>query len=406
VEQIRNHQHSGRNRTLQYLIHWKGYPDSDNTWESAADTHAPDLVKAYHKGTPLESIKAGHLSLQTPIPLHPGLQPRTSQLGRNSLDTTHNSALPVIPCSSTPPASIHHSQVHRLSPWTTHPCHSCPHSRTLILLPQTPLHLSPLVASTTPLFTSAPTPPLLCQTTLPMLPLNPLEAIQTHPHPATPLVEWRTYSPPTPILTLSPSERLQLVWSRPSRIAKKSIASPSWPSKTKSKGSNPLLKGTLRPMSEPQMGTFVTPCILTSRSHWAKEPMLRPTGLPQPMTVTSRHMGKSKDLWTHPTHSPSMPEQSTHLSPSNLSLPSSTSFWLVPPPFTLTSPKQPTNLMTGASLQISRATTNWTTTCPVSMQSLNGLKLKQGQSGLQRPSVKVDWSWLVPPSSWHTWSAW
>jgi len=72
VEQIHNHQYFGCNRTLQYLIHWKGYPDSDDTWESTADTHAPDLVKAYHKGTPLESIKAGHLSLQTPISFHPG----------------------------------------------------------------------------------------------------------------------------------------------------------------------------------------------------------------------------------------------------------------------------------------------------------------------------------------------
>jgi len=72
VEQIRNHQHFGHNRTLQYLIYWKGYPDSDDTWESAADTHTPDLVKAYHKGTLLESIKAGCLLLQAPISPHPG----------------------------------------------------------------------------------------------------------------------------------------------------------------------------------------------------------------------------------------------------------------------------------------------------------------------------------------------
>ena len=72
VEQIRNHRYFGRNRTLQYLIHWKGYPDSDDTWELAADTHTPDLVKSYHKGTPLEGIKAGRLSLQDPISLHPG----------------------------------------------------------------------------------------------------------------------------------------------------------------------------------------------------------------------------------------------------------------------------------------------------------------------------------------------
>jgi len=51
VEQICNHQYFGRNRTLQYLIYWKGYPDSNDTWESTVDTHAPDLIKMYHKGT-------------------------------------------------------------------------------------------------------------------------------------------------------------------------------------------------------------------------------------------------------------------------------------------------------------------------------------------------------------------
>jgi len=77
VEQIHNHWYFGHNRTLQYLIHWKGYPNSDDTWESAADTHMPDLVKSYHKGTPLESIRAGQLSFQDPISLYPGSQPRT-----------------------------------------------------------------------------------------------------------------------------------------------------------------------------------------------------------------------------------------------------------------------------------------------------------------------------------------
>ena len=61
VEQIWNHHYSRQNRVLQYLIKWKGYPKSDNTWESAADVHAPDLVCDYHKGTPLKGIKAGRL---------------------------------------------------------------------------------------------------------------------------------------------------------------------------------------------------------------------------------------------------------------------------------------------------------------------------------------------------------
>jgi len=59
VEQIRNHCYSGRNRVLQYLIKWKGYPESDNMWELALDVHASDLVRNYHKGTLLKGIKVG-----------------------------------------------------------------------------------------------------------------------------------------------------------------------------------------------------------------------------------------------------------------------------------------------------------------------------------------------------------
>ena len=48
VEKVINHWHSGRARTLQYLIKWKGYPEADNTWEPADQVHAPHLIKAYH----------------------------------------------------------------------------------------------------------------------------------------------------------------------------------------------------------------------------------------------------------------------------------------------------------------------------------------------------------------------
>jgi len=155
VERICNHRYFGCNRTLQYLIHWKGYPDSNDTWESAADTHMPNLVKAYYKGTPLENIKAGQLSLQTPISLHPGSRSRTSRLGRRSLGSTPNSSSPVISSLSDPSTAVHNSQIPRLPTWTMYPSHSRPHSQTSILLPRTPLHLSPLMASTTPSSISA-----------------------------------------------------------------------------------------------------------------------------------------------------------------------------------------------------------------------------------------------------------
>jgi len=37
---------------LQYLIKWKGYPHSDNTWEPASQVHAPELTEAYHRKHP------------------------------------------------------------------------------------------------------------------------------------------------------------------------------------------------------------------------------------------------------------------------------------------------------------------------------------------------------------------
>jgi hypothetical protein len=57
VEQIKVHQNFGRPRCLQYLIKWKGYPESDNTWENTSDVHAPEITKEYHKCCPLQKIK-------------------------------------------------------------------------------------------------------------------------------------------------------------------------------------------------------------------------------------------------------------------------------------------------------------------------------------------------------------
>jgi hypothetical protein len=58
VEQICAHRRWGRSKTLQYLIKWKGYPESDNTWENANQIHAPALIKLYHRTNALDSLKA------------------------------------------------------------------------------------------------------------------------------------------------------------------------------------------------------------------------------------------------------------------------------------------------------------------------------------------------------------
>ena len=47
VERIMDSRRHGRKKTLQYLIKWKGYPDSDNEWVSHKDMHAPDAIREY-----------------------------------------------------------------------------------------------------------------------------------------------------------------------------------------------------------------------------------------------------------------------------------------------------------------------------------------------------------------------
>jgi hypothetical protein len=54
VERILSHRRHGRSRKLQYFIKWKGYPESDNTWEPVEQVHVSDLIKAYHRSNPLE----------------------------------------------------------------------------------------------------------------------------------------------------------------------------------------------------------------------------------------------------------------------------------------------------------------------------------------------------------------
>jgi Chromo (CHRromatin Organisation MOdifier) domain len=48
VEQVLASRLYGRWKKLQYLIRWKGYSHAHDSWASADDVHAPDLVQAFH----------------------------------------------------------------------------------------------------------------------------------------------------------------------------------------------------------------------------------------------------------------------------------------------------------------------------------------------------------------------
>jgi len=63
VERIVAHQQFGQSKKLQYLIKWKGYPESNNTWEPADQVHAPLIVKHYKSAAKHQSAaKSAHQS--------------------------------------------------------------------------------------------------------------------------------------------------------------------------------------------------------------------------------------------------------------------------------------------------------------------------------------------------------
>ena len=74
IERIINHRRYGRAQKLQYLIKWKGFPDSDNEWVDPAHMHASDLISKYHRKHPLDAIKATTVSSRSSLPSSPTTQ--------------------------------------------------------------------------------------------------------------------------------------------------------------------------------------------------------------------------------------------------------------------------------------------------------------------------------------------
>ncbi len=47
VEHILDSRCFGHGRQVQYLVHWKGYPTSDNQWIPWSDLNAPELLAEF-----------------------------------------------------------------------------------------------------------------------------------------------------------------------------------------------------------------------------------------------------------------------------------------------------------------------------------------------------------------------
>jgi hypothetical protein len=47
VESIRVVRRKGRSKKREYLMHWKGYPASDDSWVSQDDLNTPELLEEF-----------------------------------------------------------------------------------------------------------------------------------------------------------------------------------------------------------------------------------------------------------------------------------------------------------------------------------------------------------------------
>ncbi len=59
IESITLDRRFGRNQKKQYLIHWKGYPSSNDSWVDQEDLHAPEILQEYLA----TSTKAGRMNV-------------------------------------------------------------------------------------------------------------------------------------------------------------------------------------------------------------------------------------------------------------------------------------------------------------------------------------------------------
>jgi len=76
VKKILDSQHFGRRHKLQYLVKWKGYPDSDNEWVDKNDIHANDVIREFKNQNPTSEMHINKGSMgKYFIPPHPPLLP-------------------------------------------------------------------------------------------------------------------------------------------------------------------------------------------------------------------------------------------------------------------------------------------------------------------------------------------
>ena len=103
MEQVIASRHIGHGRKLQYLVKWKGYPDSDNQWVSKDDMFVDNAIREFKHSNPDQEVHIRQvvdsplfhlppcLCPRTNTPL--SVSPKTSGLIENSLTSATTSSL-------------------------------------------------------------------------------------------------------------------------------------------------------------------------------------------------------------------------------------------------------------------------------------------------------------------------
>ncbi len=188
VERIVAHRQFGRSKRLQYLIKWKGYPESDNTWEPADQVHAPDLIKHYQSAAIHQSSKVHHQSAiramhQSALPL-----PRIKTLRTiPQLPIECPTIFPAFPSNASQKTSLLKTSLPSNAPNTTStpPNHApiASSASTISSGPTTYQYITGIVNYPTAPFITATSP---CRISLAMTPQNP-PALQATEDPLPPL---------------------------------------------------------------------------------------------------------------------------------------------------------------------------------------------------------------------------
>ena len=93
VEAVLDMRHYGRKKKRQYLVKWKGYPDSDNEWVDHRDMNAPEAIQEYEEAQK-DNSRLRHLADL------PNTQMSSLPISISSNSPTHHEILDVLVAAS------------------------------------------------------------------------------------------------------------------------------------------------------------------------------------------------------------------------------------------------------------------------------------------------------------------